>query len=419
MKLQAPRGTGDVLPSAQPQRQAVIGALELAAARAGYGPITLPTFEDTTLFARAAGDGSDVVQKEMYTFDDQSGRSLTLRPEATAQVVRAYIQHGLHRSPLPFKARYTAPMFRYATPQKGRLREFWQVGAEAIGSDDPAIDAELIAIVAAALDGLQVAPVRVDLNTIGCARCRPAYVAELGAFLEEHSDRLDDDTRAKALVSPLRVFDTKNGDVRALLEDAPLLGDHLCEPCRAHFGQLTDLLGTFGIEFTRAPRLVRGLDYYTRTVFEFVDEELDAAQSTICAGGRYDGLVEELGGKATAACGWAAGVERIALSCEQRSESGVADAPDVAGVDVFFAFAEGAARDELLGLLNELRRAWTCETDYARRSLKGQLTHASRVGARIVVVAGPDDIVVRARGSDDRAVPDARALATTLEEMLT
>ena len=198
-----------------------------------------------------------------------------------------------------------------------------------------------------------------------------------------------------------------------------MLGDHLCEPCRAHFGQLTDLLGTFGIEFTRAPRLVRGLDYYTRTVFEFVDEELDAAQSTICAGGRYDGLVEELGGKATAACGWAAGVERIALSCEQRSESGVADAPDVAGVDVFFAFAEGAARDELLGLLNELRRAWTCETDYARRSLKGQLTHASRVGARIVVAAGPDDIVVRARGSDDRAVPDARALATTLEEMLT
>ena len=176
MKLQAPRGTADVLPADQPLRRAVLGALEQAAERAGYGPITVPTFEETALFARAAGDGSDVVQKEMYTFEDQAGRSLTLRPEATAQAVRAYIEHGLHRSPLPFKARYTAPMFRYAKPQKGRLREFWQVGAEAIGADDAAIDAELIAVVVAALESLALSGVRLDLNSIGCAECRSAYL---------------------------------------------------------------------------------------------------------------------------------------------------------------------------------------------------------------------------------------------------
>ncbi|MGI9659059.1 MAG: histidine--tRNA ligase, partial [Gaiellaceae bacterium] len=372
MKPQAPKGTADVLPSAQPARLAVIAALEAAAERAGYGPITVPTFEDTSLFARSAGDGSDVVQKEMYTFSDQGGRSLTLRPEATAQVVRAFIEHGLHRSPLPFKARYTGPMFRYAAPQKGRLREFWQVGAEAIGSDDAAIDAELISIVVAALSSLEVSGVRLDLNSIGCPACRPGYLAELGDFLSQHDHQLDEEARAKATVSPLRVFDTKNPDVRALLETAPLIEDHLCEACQAHFGEVLELLETLAIEFTRAPRLVRGLDYYSRTVFEFVDEQLDAAQSTICAGGRYDGLVAELGGKPTPASGFAAGVERFVLSCEQRE---LATAQQ-RGVDVFFAFADAAPRAELLALLHDLRRHWVCETDYARRSLKGQLTQA-------------------------------------------
>ena len=414
MKLQAPRGTADVLPADQPLRRFVLGALELAAERAGYGPITLPSFEETALFARAAGDGSDVVQKEMYTFEDRAGRSLTLRPEATAQVVRAYIEHGLHRSPLPFKARYTAPMFRYAKPQKGRLREFSQVGAEAIGSDDPAIDAELISVVVAALDSLGAAGVRLDLNSIGCAECRPAYLAELQAFLVANDAELDEDARTKARVSPLRVFDTRSAAVRALLDDAPLLGDHLCAPCRQHFGELRALLDAIGVAYLDAPRLVRGLDYYTRTVFEFVDEELDAAQSTICAGGRYDGLVAELGGKPTPACGFAAGVERIVLSCEQRGSLPV----ERSGVDVFIAFADGADRAELLAILDQLRRTWVCETDYARRSLKGQLTQASRLGARIVVVREHAEIVVRARGHDDVSVQDVSALAEKLKKML-
>lgn len=414
MRLAAPKGTADVLPINQPARRAVIGALERAAEHAGYGPITVPTFEETAVFARSAGEGSDVVQKEMYTFDDQAGRSLTLRPEATAQVVRAFIEHGLHRSPLPFKSYYTAPMFRYAAPQKGRLREFWQVGAEAVGSADAAIDAELISVVSQALDSLGLSGIALYVNSIGCSECRPAYLERLVAFLEENDAHLDDDARGKARVSPLRVFDSKSPAVQDLLAGAPLIGEHLCPACREHFAELVELLGVLGIEFEHAPRLVRGLDYYTRSVFEFVDEDLDAAQSTVCAGGRYDGLVEELGGKATPASGFAAGIERIVLSCEQRELTPGASP----GVDVFFAFADGTERAELLGLLARLRRTWVCETDYARRSLKGQLTQASRLAARVVVVREQDAIVVRARGREDVTVPDLDALTDTLEEML-
>ena len=414
MKLAAPKGTADVLPSAEGARHAVIGALEHSAAHAGYGAMTVPTFEDTALFARSVGAGSDVVQKEMYSFEDQAGRSLTLRPEATAQIVRAFIEHGLHRSPLPFKARYTAPMFRYAAPQKGRLREFWQVGAEAVGSSDPAIDVELIAIVVRAFASLGLTGISLQLNSIGCRECRRGYLEQLVAFLEKHDAQLDEDARGKARVSPLRVFDSKSESVQELLERAPLIGGHLCEACREHFTAVLELLGELVIEFEHAPRLVRGLDYYTRTVFEFVDEDLDAAQSTICAGGRYDGLVAELGGKDAPACGFAAGVERIVLSRDQRklSPSGAGD------VDVFFAFAERADRGELLALLDRLRQAWVCETDYAERSLKGQLTQAARLGARIVVVRETDGITVRARGEKDVTVADAAALSETLERML-
>jgi histidyl-tRNA synthetase len=414
VKLAAPKGTADVLPSAEGARHAVIGALERSAAHAGYGAMTVPTFEDTALFARSAGAGSDVVQKEMYSFEDQAGRSLTLRPEATAQIVRAFIEHGLHRAPLPFKARYTAPMFRYAAPQKGRLREFWQVGAEAVGSSDPAIDVELIAIVVQAFASLGLTGISLQLNSIGCRECRPGYLEQFAAFLEKHDAQLDEDARGKARVSPLRVFDSKSESVQELLERAPLIGGHLCEACGEHFTAVLELLGELAIEFEHAPRLVRGLDYYTRTVFEFVDEDIDAAQSTICAGGRYDGLVAELGGKDAPACGFAAGVERIVLSRDQRelSPSGAGD------VDVFFAFAERADRGELLALLDRLRQAWVCETDYAERSLKGQLTQASRLGARIVVVRETDGITVRARGEKDVTVADAAALSETLERML-
>lgn len=414
MKIKAPKGTKDTLPSDQPTRRAVTNALEGASERAGYGRISVPTFEDTALFARSAGDGSDVVQKEMYAFDDRAGRSLTLRPEATAQVCRAYLEHGLHRSPLPFKAYYTAPMFRYAAPQKGRLREFWQVGAEAIGTDDPAVDTEIIAVVAGAFAALGLSRIRLDLNSIGCADCRKAYLVELGAFLEANKSVLDEDARGKVRVSPLRVFDTKNGKLRARLAEAPLIGDHLCTGCREHFDEVRRFLDALGVRYSDAPRLVRGLDYYTRTVFEFVDEELDAAQSTICAGGRYDGLIEELGGKATPAVGFAAGVERIVLALEQREIR----AGEPGAIDVFFVFADATDRSDILTLMNVLRRTWVCETDYADRSLKGQMTQASRLGARLIVVCEATQIVVRERGQEDVMVNEQGELTALLEERL-
>jgi len=414
VKIKAPKGTKDTLPSDQATRRAVTHALEGASERAGYGRISVPTFEETALFARAAGDGSDVVQKEMYAFDDRAGRSLTLRPEATAQVCRAYLEHGLHRSPLPFKAYYTAPMFRYAAPQKGRLREFWQVGAEAIGTDDPAVDTEIIAIVADAFDALGLSRIRLDLNSIGCGECRKAYLVELGSFLEANESVLDDDARGKARVSPLRVFDTKNEQVQARLADAPLIGDHLCAGCREHFAEVRRFLDALGVTYFDAPRLVRGLDYYTRTVFEFVDEEIDAAQSTICAGGRYDGLIEELGGKATPAVGFAAGVERIVLALEHRQSS----VGDPSGIDVFFAFADSTDRSDILALMNALRRTWVCETDYVQRSLKGQMTQATRLDARLTVVSEESQIMVRERGQDDVLVNDRDELAVLLEERL-
>jgi histidyl-tRNA synthetase len=414
VKIKAPKGTKDTLPSDQPTRRAVTNALEGASERAGYGRISVPTFEDTALFARSAGDGSDVVQKEMYAFDDRAGRSLTLRPEATAQVCRAYLEHGLHRSPLPFKAYYTAPMFRYAAPQKGRLREFWQVGAEAIGTDDPAVDTEIIAVVAGAFAALGLSRIRLDLNSIGCADCRKAYLVELGAFLEANESVLDEDARGKVRVSPLRVFDTKNEKLRARLAEAPLIGDHLCTGCREHFDEVRRFLDALGVTYSDAPRLVRGLDYYTRTVFEFVDEELDAAQSTICAGGRYDGLIEELGGKATPAVGFAAGVERIVLALEQREIR----AGEPGAIDVFFVFADATDRSDVLTLMNVLRRTWVCETDYAHRSLKGQMTQASRLGARLIVVCEASQIVVRERGQEDVTVNEQGELAALLEERL-
>ena len=414
MKFQAPKGTADVLPSDQPMRGRVIQTLQQAARHAGYGPITVPTFEETSLFARAAGDGSDVVQKEMYTFKDSGGRSLTLRPEATAQVVRAYIEHGMHRSPLPFKVEYTAPMFRYAAPQKGRFREFWQVGVEAIGSDDPAVDVELISIAVRAFASLGLTGIRLKINSIGCSKCRTDYLKKLTIFFNDFDAKLDEGLRAKAQLSPLRMFDSNNPSVVKLLEGAPLINDHLCEECHEHFVEVSRLLVALGIDFDLAPRLVRGLDYYTRTVFEFVDVELDAAQSTICAGGRYDGLVAELGGKVTPASGLAAGIERIVLSCKQR---GLIDdySPTI---DVFFAFTEGVDRQETLVLLNDLRSIWKCEIDYAHRSLKGQITQASRLGARVVAVVEQDKVILRVREGNDITVNDLQKVPEKLKEIL-
>jgi histidyl-tRNA synthetase len=394
VKIEAPRGTLDVLPSDQSAREAVIRAAESAAAAYGYRRIVTPTFEDTSLFARTSGAGSDVVQKEMYTFEDRAGRSLTLRPEATASIARAYLEHGLHREAQPVKTFLIGPMFRYSAPQKGRYREFWQIDFEAIGSDDPALDAELIQLFDEIARRAGVRYTRLELNSIGDRECRPAYVERLRSFLAERDSELDDDARAKAGTSPLRVFDSKNPAVRRALGDAPTIGDSLCDACRGHFEAVREYLDAYGITYELVPTLVRGLDYYTRTVFEFVNEGLEAAQSTICAGGRYDYLIEEIGGSPTPGVGWAAGIERMAAS---RSAGG-----EPPGIDVFVALDEPRRRTEVLPLLAELRRRGrSAETDYAGRSLKGQLTQADRLGARSVVIVRDGSVALRRRGESD------------------
>jgi histidyl-tRNA synthetase len=394
VKIQAPRGTLDVLPADQPRRLAVLDAARSAAEDYGYGLVVTPTFEDTELFARTSGQGSDVVQKEMYTFEDRSQRSLTLRPEGTAPVARAYLEHGLHRDPQPVKTYYVGPMYRYAAPQKGRYREFWQIGFEAMGSDDPAVDAEVIQVFTEIERRAGVRHTRLELNSIGDRECRPAYVDRLRAFLAEHADELDEETRRRAEVSPLRVFDTRNDAVRGVLAAAPTIGDSLCASCREHFLEVRTFLDAYGIEYALVPTLVRGLDYYTRTVFEFVNEGLDAAQASICAGGRYDYLIEEIGGAPTPGIGWAAGVERMTMSSSEES------APPAA--DLFVVFAEPGRRPEILPWLAELRRqGLRADTDYARRSLKGQLTQAGRLGARATLVVESDGQVLRRPGQED------------------
>jgi histidyl-tRNA synthetase len=400
--FEAPRGTHDILPAEQPLWRLVTGEAEHLCSLYGYRPIQTPTFEDTGLFQRTSGEGSDVVHKEMYTFTDRGDRSLTLRPEGTAPIARAYLEHGLHREGQPVKLYTIAPMFRYAAPQRGRYREHWQLSVEAIGSADPAIDAELIQLYDELLTRLGVTNYRLLLNSIGDENCRPRYLEQLTAWLDEHEDVLDEEARQKRATSPLRVFDVKSERVQAALAEAPKIGDALCDECRAHFEAVKSHLENYAVEFELTPTLVRGLDYYTRTAFEFVDEAI-GAQSSICGGGRYDGLIEQIGGKPTPGIGFGAGIERLLLSL---GEEGVK--PEVAELDVFVALRDAADQPRVLPLVQELRRTGlSAETDYAGRSLKGQLTHARRLGANAIVEWGPERSVVRRPGQEDEEVPTA------------
>jgi histidyl-tRNA synthetase len=399
-KLERPRGTHDVVPAEMPAWQRVTGELERLCALYGYRKILTPGFEDTALFARTSGAGSDVVQKEMYTFADRSDRSLTLRPEGTAPICRAYVEHGMHRDPQPVKLFTIAPMYRYGAPGRGRYREHWQASVEAIGSSDPSIDAELIQLYDTLLARLGVTRYALELNSIGCRDCRPAYLETLRGWLAQNADRLDDDTKAKVEVAPLRVFDNyvaKPEAVRAALDEAPKIGESLCEACVAHFAAVRADLDATGVSYTLVPTLVRGLDYYTRTTFEFVGP-LENQNSTITGGGRYDYLVEEIGGPPTPGIGFGAGIERLLIALE---EEGV-EAPQPDGIDVFFVLGDGGPRPAVAGWLAELRRKGvSAETDYAGRSLKGQLTQARRLGAASIVVVDEHAARVRRPGRDD------------------
>jgi histidyl-tRNA synthetase len=408
VKFQAPRGTNDVLPSEQPLWQRATGTLAEVAETYGYRRILTPVFEEADLFLRTSGEGSDIVQKEMYVFEDRSGRNLALRPEGTAPICRAYLEHGMQREPQPVKVYTQATMYRYAAPQRGRYREHWQQSVEAIGSSDPAVDAELIHLYTEVLRRLGVTQWELQLNSIGDANCRPAYLECLNAWLDEHADALNDDARQKRSTSPLRVFDVANPEVRKALAEAPKIGESLCDECAQHFTEVRRYLDALGVPYTIEPTLVRGLDYYTRTTFEFLGPE-EGAQSAICAGGRYDGLIEQIGGPPTPGIGFGAGVERLLLAVE--NEGITAETPTL---DLFFLVDPDADRAAALVEMAKLRgQGVSCDTDYAGRSLKGQRTQLARSGAKGFVHVRASGATIK-RGDEERDVPVDAVAVTVL-----
>jgi histidyl-tRNA synthetase len=384
MRFQAPKGTYDVLPGSA--FLAVRDGLLAPAQLAGYAYVETPVFEDTELFARGVGASTDVVTKEMFTFTDRGGRSLTLRPEGTAGVVRAALEHGLHHGQLPVKLRYAGPMFRAERPQAGRFRQFQQVGVEALGTTDPALDAEVVALAWEGYQRLGLRRVRLLLTSLGDPVCRPAYRDELTAFLT--GLELDEATRERAQVNPLRVLDDKREQVQALLSDAPLMQDRLCADCKAHHEAVVASLESLGVPFEPAPRLVRGLDYYMRTTFEFVHDGL-GAQSAIGGGGRYDGLSESIGGPHLPGIGWALGIERTTLALESE---GVDVTPEE-GVSVFVVPLGAAAKAWAVSTVGALRsKGIAADLAYGDRGLKGAMKAADRSGARWAVVIGDRDL---------------------------
>jgi histidyl-tRNA synthetase len=357
---------------------------------AGYERIETPVLEATELFARGVGAATDIVQKEMFTLDDGGGRSLTLRPEGTAPVCRAYAEHGMHKRKQPVKLWYLSSFFRHERAQAGRYRQFWQVGAEALGSEDPAVDAESIVLLATLLDEIRVTDVRLRLSSLGSAGSRSEYREHLQAYLRAHEKSLSEDVRERIDLNPLRAFDSEHPGTRQVMESAPRLLDHLSADDAAHFAEVRALLDAANVPYEVDSTLVRGLDYYTRTVFEFTSDAL-GAQSGVGGGGRYDGLVERLGGPSTPGMGWAAGVERIMLAGEQPA---VAASP----VDLFVALGAPDAdlRKTAFGLLAEARSAGlTAQMELAGRSLKGQLGYADALGARYVAIVGAGETVLK------------------------
>jgi len=373
-KFQAPRGTFDVLPDQGRARARLRHAAAEIFARAGYEPIATPAFEDTELFERGVGQSTDIVRKEMFTFEDKGGRSLTLRPEGTAPICRAYLEHGMHKLAQPVKLSYIGPFFRHERPQAGRYRQFHQIGIEAIGTDSPLADAEAIMLLSDLLGELGVPGVELRLGSLGSLESRRAYLEELKAHLHGHEGDLSKDVRERIDLNPLRAFDSDDQGTRGVMASAPTIVESLEGEDAEHFGEVRALLDAAGISYAVDPTLVRGLDYYTRTIFSFDCDAL-GAQSEVGGGGRYDGLIEQLGGPPTPAVGWAAGIERILLALDE-------EAPGE-GRDAFVAVAGEGQRRRAMALVTELRHAGlSAEVDLAGRGLKGQLKHADRLGAR-------------------------------------
>jgi histidyl-tRNA synthetase len=405
-KFTAPRGTFDVLPEQVPVRRRIQEASRRALEAAGYGRIETPIFEDTELFARGVGETTDIVQKQMFSFEDQGGRSLALRPEATASICRAYLEHGMHKLAQPVKLWTDGPFFRHERPQAGRFRQFTQIDAEAIGSDSPLVDAELIVLAGDILAELGVPGVRLRLGSLGSPAARSAYLDELRDYLRSREGELSEEVRNRIDANPLRAFDAGHEGTREVMEEAPQLLDRLDPADAEHFEQVREHLDRNGVAYDLDPTLVRGLDYYTRTVFEFECDRL-GAQSGIGGGGRYDGLIELLGGSPTPGCGWALGVDRIALALED-GEGGGGSEQERDGV---FVVAGPDGRDYALALVTELRRAGlTADLDLADRATKGQMKQADRVGARYaLILSGDGNATLRDMNSgDEREIDPSR-----------
>jgi histidyl-tRNA synthetase len=410
-RLQAPRGTYDVLPEAADARAALEHGARRVLEGAGYRRIETPTFEATDVFARGVGASTDIVQKEMYTFDDGGGRSVTLRPEGTAPICRAYAEHGMHKLPQPVKLWYLSSFFRQEKPQAGRYRQFWQVGAEALGSDDPAVDAEIIVLLATLLEELDVGGLRLRLSSLGTPATRAAYRDELTAHLRANEERLSADVRARIDLNPLRAFDSDHPGTLAVMADAPLLLDRLEAADAEHFAAVRELLDVAELPYDVDPTLVRGLDYYTRTVFEFTSGAL-GAQSGVAGGGRYDGLVEMLGGPSTPGCGFAAGVERMLLAAGGQP---VAPPP----VDLFVGYDGAGQRAAAFAVVAEARHArLNAQMELAGRSRKGQLKQADRLAARYVALLDGDGgaVLKDMQSGDQREVATADVVARVLRD---
>jgi histidyl-tRNA synthetase len=410
--IQAPKGTFDILPQDGERRGILAAHAERIFSSAGYRRIETPVFESTELFSRGVGASTDIVQKEMYTFDDGGGRSLTLRPEGTAPVARAYIEHGMHKLPQPVKLWYLSCFFRAEAPQRGRHRQFWQVGAEAIGAEGPETDAELIVLLADLLEEMGVRGTRLRLASLGTPETRAGYREELTAYLRAHEAELSQEVRDRIELNPMRAFDASDAGTRAVMEGAPRLLDRLAPDDLEHFTQVQALLDASGIAYEVDTALVRGLDYYTRTLFEFSSDAL-GAQSGVGGGGRYDRLIEQLGGQRTPGVGFAAGVDRILLAAPEQPT-----APDP--VDLFVARADREAEAPRLAafeLAREARRAGlAAQLELRGRSLKSALGHANRIGARYVALVndGEQTTLRDMQTGEQRALATASVIAAIL-----
>ncbi|MDV6279395.1 histidine--tRNA ligase [Rhodococcus jostii] len=402
----APKGVPDYVPPQSSEFVAVRDGLTRAARLAGYGHIELPIFEDTGLFARGVGESTDVVSKEMYTFADRGDRSVTLRPEGTAGVMRAVIEHGLDRGQLPVKLSYAGPFFRYERPQAGRYRQLQQVGVEAIGVDDPALDAEVIAIADAGFRGLGLDGFRLEITSLGDDTCRPQYRERLQEFL--FALPLDEETRRRAEINPLRVLDDKRKEVREMTADAPLMLDHLSDTAKAHFDEVLAHLDALGVPYVVNPRMVRGLDYYTKTTFEFVHDGL-GAQSGIGGGGRYDGLMAQLGGQPLSGIGFGLGVDRTVLALAAEGKT----AGSTARCEVFGVPLGDEAKAKLVVIAQQLRaQGIRVDLAYGNRGVKGAMKAADRSGAALALVLGDRDIADGTVGIKNLATGDQESVSS-------